>query len=155
MEINKLFEEFPDDSKVWLYQANRALDAEEMDELEKELVNFADEWAAHGNQLAATAKVINPYFSVIVVNDELVPPSGCSVDTKINYIKSIGEKMNVDFFDRMRVTIEKEGEIKQIHFSELKDNKDALIFDSLISDLGNLRKGFPTSIENTNFSHLA
>lgn len=152
-EIN-LFQEFPDQSRIWLYQSDRALSESEMEALEKQLLAFSDEWAAHGNKLSASAKVINPYFSILVVNDELVPPTGCSVDTKVNFIKELGQKMNVNFFNRMKVTLEDDGELKQIHFSALKEHKDALIFDPLLTTLGELRKGWPKAISQSSFAHM-
>lgn len=152
--INHLFKEFPDKSKIWLYQSDRALSEAEMKELETELVDFAEEWAAHGNQLSAAAKVLNPYFSIMVVNDDLVLPSGCSVDTKVKYIKELGEKMKVNFFDRMRVTLEENGELKQIHFSELGKHKEALVFDPLLNSLGEFRKGWPKVIQESNFANM-
>ncbi|HLW40300.1 MAG TPA: hypothetical protein VKX31_07915 [Brumimicrobium sp.] len=152
-EIN-LFQEFPDQSRIWLYQSDRALSAAEMEALEQQLLVFSEEWAAHGNKMSASAKVVNPYFSILVVNDELVPPTGCSVDTKVNFIKELGQKMNVNFFDRMKVTLEDQGELKQIHFSELKEYKDAFIYDPLLNTLGELRKGWPKAINQSSFAHL-
>lgn len=156
MEISNkdLFTQFPDQSKVWLYQSDRALSKEEISKLEDQLLSFVEGWAAHGNQLWATAKVLNPYFAVVAVNDSLVPPSGCSVDASIHRLKDIGQEMGINFFNRMNVTIQEGEEQKQIHFSELKEHQEALIFDPMISSLGELRAAWPRPIEKSSFAHM-
>ncbi len=156
MEISNkdLFTQFPDQSKVWLYQSDRAMSKEEISKLESELLTFVEGWAAHGNQLWATAKVLNPYFAVVAVNDSLVPPSGCSVDASIHRLKDIGQEMGINFFNRMNVTIQEGEEQRQIHFSELKAHQEALIFDPMISSLGELRAAWPRPIGKSSFAHL-
>lgn len=149
-----LFTQFPDQSKIWLYQTDRPLNDDEIKELETKLLNFVSGWAAHGNELWATAKVLNPYFAVLSVNDSLVPPSGCSVDASVHRIKEIGQEMNINFFDRMKVLILEEGQLKQIHFSELKDHSEALIFDPLLTSLGELRAAWPRPIEESSFAQM-
>ncbi|WP_107039820.1 hypothetical protein [Brumimicrobium mesophilum] len=157
MEISNedLFIQFPDQSKIWLYQSDRALNGEEMSQLENQLSSFVDGWAAHGNKLWAGAKVLNPYFAVVAVNDSLVPPSGCSVDASVHKMKDLGGKMGINFFDRMQVTIQEGEELKQIHFSELSNRSEVLIFDPLINSLGELRKAWPRSIKKSSFAHMA
>lgn len=149
-----LFTQFPDQSKVWLYQSNRALNADEIKDLEHQLLTFVKGWAAHGNELWATAKVLNPYFAVVAVNDSLVPPSGCSVDASVQHIKEIGEEMGINFFDRMILTIQDGEVVKQIHFSDLEKYDTALIFDPLITSLGELRAEWPRPIRNSSFAHM-
>lgn len=156
MEVSNkdLFMQFPDQSKIWLYQCDRALDITEISNLESELMTFVASWAAHGDKLWATAKVLNPYFAVIVVNDSLVPPSGCSIDASVHRMKDLGAKMGINFFNRMKITIQEGKEQKQIHFSELNEHQDALIFDPLISNLGELRAAWPRPIEMSSFAHM-
>lgn len=150
----ELFTQFPDQSKIWLYQSDRALSKEEMKQLENELVAFVEGWAAHGSKLWAGAKVLNPYFVIVAVNDSLVPPSGCSVDASVHKMKDIGLKIGINFFDRMKVTIQEREELKQIHFSELDTHQEALIFDPLINSLGELRRAWPRPIEKSSFAHM-
>jgi hypothetical protein len=152
--IKDLFTEFPDQSKIWLYQSDRALSKDEITKLENDLGTFVEGWAAHGSKLWAGAKVLNPYFAVVAVNDALVPPSGCSVDASVHKMKDLGLEMGINFFDRMKVTIQEGEEKKQIHFSELDNHQEAMIFDPLISTLGELRAEWPRSIEKSSFAHM-
>ncbi|RYM33402.1 hypothetical protein ERX46_10705 [Brumimicrobium glaciale] len=149
-----LFTQFPDQSKVWLYQSDRALSKEEISKLENELTTFVEGWAAHGSKLWAGAKVLNPYFALVAVNDSLVPPSGCSVDASVHKMKDLGLEMGINFFDRMKVTIQEGEDLKQVHFSDLDNHQEALIFDPLITSLGELRAAWPRPIEESSFAHM-
>lgn len=154
---NNIFTDFPDDSRVWLYQTNRPMNDEEIKLVENKLSSFIKDWAAHGNQLWGNAKVLNPYFVVIAVNDKLVPPSGCSIDASVHKLKEIGQLLEIDFFARMKITYEKEGEIKQINFDEFKtiaSDDSILVCDPLVSTLGDLRMEWPKKIENSSFAIL-
>lgn len=153
--MNNLFEEFPDHSKIFLYQSNRALNSDEMKQLEEKLSNFTRDWASHGDQLMATAKVLNPYFSIVAVNDATIQPSGCSVDVLINLFKEEGKKMNINFLDRMRLTIKEGEELKQIDFSDLVNHHgDTLIYDPVVSNLGEFRNEWPIPLKRSRFNQL-
>ncbi|PHR47634.1 MAG: hypothetical protein COA32_06675 [Fluviicola sp.] len=154
---NNVFTDFPDDSRVWLYQTNRPLVDEEVKLINNKLSSFIKEWAAHGNQLWGNALVLNPYFVVVIVNDKLTPPSGCSIDASVHKLKEIGQLLDVDFFTRMKVTIKKEGAVEQIDFNDFKSitaDGNILVYDPLIGNLGDLRNEWPMKIENSSFSVL-
>lgn len=150
----EIFKDFPDHSKVWLYQSNRPLKEDETQELESKLKEFTSDWDSHGNLLPATAKVLNPYFTMVVVDQEKVGLCGGSVDAKFRFMKEIGEKFGVDFFDRMIITIKEEEEIKQVAFHDLKEHPNAEIFDPLIKTMGEFRKGWPLPVAETKYKRF-
>ncbi|MDX1653481.1 MAG: hypothetical protein R3277_13365 [Brumimicrobium sp.] len=157
MNVDQLFADFPDNSRVWLYQTDRALNDSEIETVNSELNAFVKEWAAHGNKLWANAAVINPYFVVIAVNDKLTPPSGCSIDASVRKLKDLGKKLNADFFTRMKVTIQTEKDTAQIPFTELANRSDLeeiSIFDPLVSTLGELRSNWPLKIQESSFKQF-
>ena len=47
------FNTLPDDSRIWIYQANRTLTEDEVSEIETKLSKFIQEWTAHGANLNA------------------------------------------------------------------------------------------------------
>jgi hypothetical protein len=155
MNTLDVFNKFSDDSRVWLYQTDRALNENEISLIQSKLSVFVKEWAAHGNKLWANADVINPYFIAIAVDDSLTPPSGCSIDASVKELQGLGKVLNIDFFTRMKVTYEYEGDVTQIPFADLSNLENStLIYDTLISNLGDLRKNFPVKLEKSSFAHL-
>jgi hypothetical protein len=150
-----MFSDFPDESRIWLYQTNRALSEDEMLTVRKRLNSFVQDWAAHGDKLWGSAEVVNPYFVAVIVNDALTPPSGCSIDASVKEIKALGELLSVDFFTRLKVTFLKNDEINQIDFSDLSQlEPNTPIFDPLLANLGELRQQFPVELEKSSFAHL-
>jgi len=47
------FNTLPEESRVWIYQANRSFSEEELQEIESKLDVFIQNWAAHGSDLKA------------------------------------------------------------------------------------------------------
>lgn len=153
------FSNFPDSSRLWLYQVNRPLTEDEVTAINESISVFVGEWAAHGDKLWASGAVLNPYFIGFVVDDTLTPPSGCSIDASVNFLKKLGTKYSIDFFTRMNVCYQKRNEkgIKQIAFMKLADLEnpnDVLVYDSLINNLGQLRKKWPIALKESNFSKV-
>ena len=66
--------------------------------------------------------------------------SGCSIDSSVRFIKELGKELQVDFFNRLSVLIEKEGELKRIHFNQLDEYKNWNIFDTTITRLDQMRE---------------
>ena len=153
--FSSLFEQFPDHSRIYLFQSDRALSGEEMELLDQELYTFTKDWVSHGDQLMAEGKVLNPYFSIIVVNDAIIQPSGCSIDVLTNSFQQFGKNRNIDFLNRMKLTIKEDDELKQIDFSDLENHKeDTLIFDPMVANLGEFRKEWPMPIKRSRFRQL-
>lgn len=155
VELNS-FNDFTDDARVWLYQSNRELSDQEVKLIQKELISFSNEWAAHGNKLLSRADVINPYFLLFVVQDNQTLPSGCSIDASVHLVKKIEQKFKLDFFDRLNVYIQKENNVEKNHISELSKLSDSvLVYDALIDRLGPLRNDWPIALSESNYAKLA
>lgn len=132
--------------RVWIYQANRFLKKEELALLEADLNVFIENWKAHGAALSAKAEILENLFLVLKVNEEQVEVSGCSVDASVHFIKSIGEKYDIDFFDRMKVAYRtKVGEIQLVNSSDLQEllrngsiSQETIVFNNLITTSADL-----------------
>lgn len=150
------FHDFSDTARVWLYQTDRTLSDQEINLISIDMNQFVGEWAAHGNKLLADAQVLNPYFIVFVVQDDETLPSGCSIDSSVRFIKEIGGKYKIDFFNRLNLYILEKNEIHKKHISELtKLDRQELIFDPLINHLGKLRHNWPIPLESSSYEQLA
>lgn len=149
------FKSFPKESRVWLYQTNRALTSTEKNYIEEELQKFTKEWAAHGKRLWANAALIHPYFIAVVVDETVTPPSGCSIDASVHFIKALGKEMDIDFFTRLKVTYLDNEMVHQVDFQSLSElSKEVLIYDPLVNNLKALREDWPSLISRSSFAHL-
>jgi len=98
------FKNLPDDSRVWVYQANRKLSDQEVAEITEKTEDFLTKWTAHGAALEAALEIRYNRFIVIGLNQANASASGCSIDASVHFIQSLQEDFNIDLLDKMNVT---------------------------------------------------
>ncbi len=114
------FDSMPGHSRVWIYQANRTFTGPEKEHLLGGLKSLCDEWAAHGNPLPSSFNVQFDQFIVLAVDEQPAGISGCSIDGSVRYLKSLQEKLGLDFFDRNQVAFMQHNKIVLHTLGELK-----------------------------------
>lgn len=107
-------------SRVWVYQANRELTPEETGIITETLKASLDTWEAHGKPLTASGKIFEHRFIVIAVDERDELPSGCSIDKSVHWLQEIGQRMNIDFFDRSLAYIDENNHVKTIPVPKIK-----------------------------------
>lgn len=112
------FENLPDDSRVWIYQANRSFSAEELEELQSRLDKFVTQWTAHGSDLKAGYLIKYKRFIVLSLDQEITAASGCSIDASVHFIQQLEKDYQVELLDKMNVSY-KQGEF--IAYKSLSD----------------------------------
>lgn len=134
-----MFDNFSDSSRVWLYKSDRELNASEQEQILSLTDDFLKKWAAHGNQLFGKATILENWVLVISVNEGISSASGCSIDSKVKFIKNLGEKLSIDFFNRMKVLIRKDENRKEIHFSDISNYSDWEVLNPMLSSMKEFR----------------
>lgn len=139
----------PDTSRVWVYKSNRELLAEEIRTIELVGQEFAKNWVAHGQSLAAAMEVMLNRFIIIAVDEEVHEVSGCSIDSSVAFIKGLEAKMDVQFMDRMVIWYEREGNIEPCRTAIFKKkiengevDGDTIVYNDLVSSIKELRHKF-------------
>lgn len=134
------FEKLPDDSRIWIYQANRKLSDAEVEEIKKLTEDFLVQWTAHGETLEAGLEIKYNRFLVIGLNQENVSASGCSIDASVHFIQSLQEKFDVDLLDKMNVTYYSGEYIAHKPLSEFRKmakdksvSKNTVVFNNLVN----------------------
>ena len=136
------FPQLASDSRVWVYQSNRPFSENEKDQLTEAFKVFVDSWAAHGSKLVADATIIGDYFVVLAVDEKTAMASGCSIDSSVKFIKTIGQQFNIDFFNRLKLVVQKENETRMISFSDLGQYEDWKIYNTLVNSIDLLNTSF-------------
>lgn len=134
---------FPDESRVWIYQADMPLPADAIPALNARIEDFAKEWTSHNKALHATGGLLHEMFLILVADESHAGASGCSIDTSVRFIRQLGELYGVDFFDRLHFAYLDEEEIRKLHRDEIHDayergiiNDETLFFDNLVNTKG-------------------
>jgi hypothetical protein len=94
---------FSPQSKVWIYQSDRAFTAEEVTAIEQKLAEFTSQWKAHGHQLQAKAEVLHNFFLVFTVDEASAGVTGCSIDASVRVVKELEQQYDVDLFNRFNM----------------------------------------------------
>jgi hypothetical protein len=147
-----LFETFPENRRVWVYSSNRFLIAEEKTFIEQKLKNFISQWATQGKDLYADAAILHNNFITISVDESKIPSSGCSIDSSVRFMKELGKELNIDFFNRLSVLIEKDGELKRIHYNEIGEYTDWNLFNPVVNTIDELRNNWLIPIVGSVYS---
>lgn len=143
-----LFESFPENSKVWVYTADRFLTEEEKSFIQNKLTEFLSQWKTHGSELYADAAILHDSFIVISVDESKVPSSGCSIDSSVRFVKTLGQDLNIDFFNRLSVVIVKDGQMKRIHYNDIANYPEWNLFNPIITNLSEFRNSWLIPVVN-------
>lgn len=126
--------------RIWIYQASRELTDGEATRILAELEKFTSQWRAHGTPLAAKAEVRHRRFVILMVDDTVAPPSGCSIDKSVHLLKEIEQELGISLFDRLQVAYRDAGVIKAVpqqEFEQLirvgKVTGDTVVFNNLVA----------------------
>ncbi len=144
---------FSPQSKVWIYQSNRAFTPVETEEIKEQLNTFVAQWAAHGHALKAKGELLHHYFIVLVVDQEQAPVTGCSIDSSVRFIKSIEERYGVDMFNRFNIAY-RDGSLIHVQGKEdfetlitiKKITSDTIVFNNMVQSLAEFEQGWEVPI---------
>lgn len=100
------FPDFSAEARVWIYQADRPLQPEEIQDIEVQLVTFCKTWDSHGRPVRAHAKIFDALFVVLIAEQGDDNIGGCSMDRSVRLIQELGKKWNINFFNRLRLAVQ-------------------------------------------------
>jgi hypothetical protein len=143
------FENLPQESRIWIYQSSRKFSDEEVADIEKDLLQFIENWSAHGTSLEASFTIRYNRFIILSVNQEFHPATGCSIDSSVGFIQNLEQKYSVDLLDKMNVAF-KQGEFitykTLLEFKKLAKDKsvseNTIVFNNLVNTIEELNEGW-------------
>ncbi|MCF1191667.1 ABC transporter ATPase [Mangrovimonas sp. AS39] len=143
------FDTLPDESRVWIYQANRSFSDQELSDIEEKLKVFLEAWTAHGSDLKAGYTIKYKRFIIIALDQELQSATGCSIDASVHFIQQLEQAYQVDLMDKMNVSY-KQGEFVAykplIEFRKMaKDkavSKNTIVFNNLVNNIAEFKENW-------------
>ncbi len=143
------FISFPDDSRVWIYSADREIPEELVPEVQREIVHFTKLWTSHREDLRATGGLLHGYFIILIVDENINKPGGCSIDSSVQFIHQLENKLVRDFFNRFIFHYLENERVLSIHSSELAKayadgsiTDQTLFFDPLVKTKQEFQTGW-------------
>ncbi|HMT28672.1 MAG TPA: ABC transporter ATPase [Bacteroidia bacterium] len=146
----------PGSSRIWIYQASDKMSDALVESVSENARIFIQSWTAHQADLKASFKIYNNLFLVVAVDESYNDASGCSIDKKVHFIKSVEQQTGLNFFDRMNVAYLSNDTIKienMNNFSNLINsgqlNDQTIIFNNLVTNLSEFRESWKTPISKS------
>ena len=144
-------------SRVWIYQANKFLSAEEQEKISTEMKLFVQGWASHGNELYGDCTVESDLFLMVGADEFKSPTSGCSLDALTRKVKALGDELSIDFFNRLNIAYEDAS--TKIHLVSLEEFKNlmrsdditeqTIVYNNLIETVAELDENWRTKVKNS------
>jgi hypothetical protein len=145
----KTIHDLPGHARVWIYQANRFLNESESKQIDEAIQAFIDRWSSHGQQMDASAAIMNDRLVVIAADEAQAAASGCGIDKSVQWMKELGSLMGIDFFQRTQVLFYENEELKEAPLHQFWAMRkaglvgdDTLIFDNTVKNLAELRSSW-------------
>ena len=150
------FDSLQDSSRVWVYQSVRKFTEGEENAISQALLAFTQQWAAHGQQLKSSYKILYNQFIVLAADESYNQASGCSIDDSVHIIKEIDERFTLNLFDRTLVAFLKDDAVMVFRLSELPEsltkgtwNQDMPVFNNLVNTKGEMSGGWIVPAKQT------
>lgn len=128
-----------ENSRIWIYQADRLLTSEEETLLSQEMKTFITDWTAHNVALSGSFEILHNLFLVIMIDEAITSASGCSIDKCFNFLKKMEARLNISFMNRLLLAYKENENIKilpknkfEAFLKEGKLTKDTIVFNNLI-----------------------
>lgn len=141
------FNTLPEESRVWIFQANRTFTDAEMEDIQEKLNTFVGNWTAHGSNLQAGYTIEYKRFIVLALNQDLNKATGCSIDASVHFIQQLEKEYDVDLMDKMNVSY-KQGDF--VAYKTLTDfrkmakeravSKNTIVFNNLVNNIAEFKE---------------
>ncbi len=139
----------PEHARVWIYQADRSIEMNEVDVINARSTDFIEAWTSHGAALDASYSLLFNRVLVIAADENQVSASGCGIDKSVNFVKKLGDDLGVDFFQRTVVLFKQDNEWNEAQLHQFwamrKANligDETMVLDTTVRTIGQLRAEF-------------
>jgi hypothetical protein len=150
--------DFADNSKIWVYFANRAFSDSEFQDIQKQFDDFSSQWKSHGAAMKNAMMLIDNQIAVISVDESLHAVSGCGIDASVQVIKEVEAKYNLSFFERNWVFYKENETLKKMQLSEFKiyckSNPNIQVVNPYYNNLNEIRTHFYMKIEDSLYKNF-
>ena len=140
---------FPASARIWIFGADRELEARESGRLLTAVDAFLATWAAHGTPLRATRSWRYGRFLIVAADTGTSAPSGCSIDALVGVLREMEGRLGVRFLGNEAVWYrDGQDRIRKASRPEFRGlarsgqvAAESVVFDNSITELSELRAG--------------
>jgi hypothetical protein len=133
------YKNLPDNSRVWIYQADRVFTAEEIAIISAKAIAFIEQWTRHGDDLKGSFTVKYNQFLMLAVDESFNDVSGCSIDASVRFVQQLESELKIDLMNKMNVSFKDGDSINIVKLSEFqqfakaqKITKETIVFNNMV-----------------------
>jgi len=137
--VTNSFDKFPPSSRVWVYQSNREILPDQINNINLQLSSFIKNWTAHNQALNAAFEIRWNRFIILMVDETHAGASGCSIDKSVHFLQSIESQYSIDLFDRNLFAYEMNSKVLCISKKDFEEkiqkgeiNRETKVFNNLV-----------------------
>lgn len=142
------FDSLPDHGRLWVFPLSRTLSGDETAKCTEVVDDFLDAWAAHGMPLRSGRTFQDDRFLLVGVDVDAEAPSGCSIDSLVNRLRTLGSELDASFIDHAPVWYRAGEDVRSVTrpaFKALAKDGDVdlttTVFDTSLTRIGAYREG--------------
>lgn len=132
--------ELGDDSRLWIFQADRVLTPEEKNNVQGWIDDFTPKWVSHNRSLKAKGVVAFDRFVIIALDESASnAASGCSIDSMTHHMQAIAKQLSINLMDRVTFCFKLDDQVTGIHMNDISAalkqgdiSEESLVFNNLI-----------------------
>lgn len=148
--------QFSENSRVWIYQSDKELTANQTQRLQQQLNNFTESWTAHNHQLKAAAMVKYNRFIMLSVDESKAAATGCSIDKSVHLMKQLEQEYHINLFDRFNLAYRTDSGIAsapRAKFEELIKagmiDENTIVFNNMVQTLAELQTKWEVPLKSS------
>lgn len=152
-ERNALFSDFPEESRLWIFQSVVALTSHQIIQTQDMMRQFVQAWDSHSVAVKSDFALVDRHFLVIVADERYVKVGGCSGDSLHRFIRDCGELVGVNWLDRLPIAVAQNDTIlffpkKQLiaWAQDQPDLSDVFLINANVATLKEFRPSFSIPI---------
>ena len=142
------FDQLPDDARLWIFPAERALSEDEQTRLLEEVDRFIAQWGAHNVPLTAGRELRYDRFLLVAVDQRSAGPSGCSIDALFRRTEALEREIGIELVNHAPVVFRQGSAIARVprdQFAKLAAagtvGLETTVFDNTLTCVGDIRAG--------------
>jgi hypothetical protein len=151
------FDEMKPSTRIWIFQSTQFLEFEKVERVSARLMNFLDEWKAHGHPLQASFTIVYDRFIVVGLDEASYQATGCSIDKLVQQIQGFEKELNISLLDRTQIAFRDHNDmIETMHMMDFRaalENGDldaqTTVFNNLVSTKEEFESKWEVSISES------
>ena len=142
-------------SRIWIFQSKNQLDEAKYNSIKKKISVFLENWKSHQKSFESSFIIKYKTF-VVIAADETNLVSGCSIDSLINFVKSIEDEFEINLLDKLDVKYKIGNDINTANLNEFKKicknidiNDKLIVFNNLVKNIDDFEKKWEVDIRKS------